>query len=191
MNSKAAALIKSLITASCQSDTDRWRACLAAFLLVRLGDGQLILIAAQAIHRDTDTLYRMAQAVRSYYALRQAIHHTYRINAVTCQAMLNLVRLLRHELTYTHFAVACADFLRGEKDLLETVSELQMAHETGASVRQMAGHSAKTHSIVLPLWTAATIAEYLPRANGARFVVLEGAEWADVERVVVKPEIKR
>src|SRR3990172_7864956 len=36
-------------------------------------------------------------------------------------------------------------------------------------------------SIVLPLWTAETVAESLPRIpnGGARFVALEGAEWAD------------
>ena len=50
-------------------------------------------------------------------------------------------------------------------------------------------------SIVRPLWTAETVAEYLGRMNGAtwavRFVLIEGAEWADVERVTIKPETKR
>jgi len=167
----------------------RWRECWCCKVIVQQGRAA-VLAYAQATYRDEDTVYRMAQAARAVLALSVTLREMQFATPKIRAAVLAAFRQARRELPYTHFGVAARRLAQAETTLA-IVADLETAAETGAGVRSYAGHTAPSHSIILPLWTAATIAEYLPRANGARFVVLEGAEWADVERVTVKAETKR
>ena len=170
----------------------RWRECWCCLVLVRDGRGY-VQQYAQATNRDEDTVYRMAQAARAVLALSATLRKMRYTTPQVRADVLAAFRLARRELPYTHFGVAARKLVQQEQPL-SIVADLSTALEAHSGVRSYAGHTAQTHSIVRPLWTAETVAEYLGRMNGAtwavRFVLVEGEEWADVERVTVKAERK-
>ena len=194
MNKSARAFAAGLRHASL-GHAARWRECWCCRVIVEQGR-ESVQRYAQATYRDEDTVYRMARAANlaaELYSTLRAVMYT---NERQRQDTLAEFRTNLRGLPYMHFIVTARNYEAQLKT--ETawamLADMSAARETRKGVRSYAGHTAQTHSIVRPLWTAETVAEYLGRMNGAtwavRFVLVEGAEWADVERVSVKAERK-
>lgn len=172
----------------------RWRLCWLCRWAVLRGGGPFVVQLAERIGRDTDSVYKMAQACQLYLELYAYIQRRHRDDAVYCQYALSRLRRTRHVLTWSHFAAEAGPLFRGQTEPQSVIEDLRVAAETGASVRSMAGHTSNRLSLVLPLWTAQTVTDYLARVNGSgaavKFVACEGPAWDDVEQVVVRPEKK-
>mgnify|MGYP001562259783 FL=1 len=172
------------------ANTARWRLCWLARWAVMRGGGPFVVQLAQTVGRDTDQIYKMAQAAQLVLELNLFIRNRY--EAAIGQVALARLRVMRRTLSWSHFAAEARETFIGRQELKDAFNALCIAAETGASVRSMAGHTSNRLSLVLPLWTAQTVTDYLARVNGSgaavKFVVCEGAEWDGVKQVVVRPE---
>jgi len=193
MKNKSACAFAAGLRHAAQGHAARWRECWCCRVIV--GQGRSAVLAyAQATYRDEDTVYRMARAANlaaELYATLRAVMYT---SEKQRQDTLDDFRANLRGLPYMHFIVTATHYearLKNER-AWAMLADLSTARNTGAGVRSYAGHTSSTHSIVLPLWNAATVREYLERLNGteaaARFVLVEGAEWEGVEQVTVKAE---
>ena len=168
----------------------RWKLCWLCRWAVRRGGGVFVVALAESIGRDTDQIYKMAQAAQLVLELNLFIRNRY--TAVISQVALERLRQMRRTLSWSHFAAEARETFIGRQGLKDAFAALDIASKTGASVRSMAGHTSNRLSLVLPLWTAQTVTDYLARVNGSgaavKFVVVEGPEWDDVKQVSVRPE---
>ena len=163
----------------------RWKLCWLCRWAVLRGGGPFVVQLAAVIGRDTDQIYKMAQAAQLVLEIYAFLN---RPGAADCQ--LAQFRTLRRTLSWSHFAAEAREVFIGRRELKTAISDLTTAAEEHSSVQSMMGHTSNRLSLVLPLWTAQTVTDYLARVNGSgaavKFVLLEGPEWEGVEQVSVR-----
>ena len=140
---------------------------------------------AEAEGIGVDTVYGLSQSYDTYRNLRLACHGD--------GLMIRRLREMRRgRLTWGHFAAAGRKWRAEDRDGKDVYSMLDISEQTGATIRQMMGHTAPDFNILDQLdrmmSKGVQVAEHLPEDAPARRDVERAVEWLRQARVQAEAE---